>query len=150
MRVFLGGTCGKNAWRESIVIPGLLERGVAHEQIFNPVVSHWNEQAQQREDAAKADPDCLLLYVLASPDPETPDVTQVSGYSLVEAVMSLYDAPDRTMVLFDTTGQAPKTAKGMRKAEQDLRKRFPGAVIFNVHEYGGMLDCLAFRLREEL
>jgi len=25
---------------------------------------------------------------------------------LVEAVMSLYDAPERTVVLFDTTGQA--------------------------------------------
>jgi len=145
MQIFLGGTCGKNTWREAIVIPGLLEREVALEQIFNPIVEHWDEQAQRREDEAKADHNYLLLYVLASPDPQTPDVTQVSGYSLVEAVMSLYDAPERTVVLFDTTGQARKTTKGMRKAEQDLRKRFPCAMIFGAHEYDRMLDCLAFR-----
>lgn len=142
--VFLGGTCGRNSWREGIVIPGLLARGVAPECIYNPVVSHWDAQAQAREDAAKASPDYLLLYVLASPDPATPDVRSISGYSLAEAIMSLYDAPNRTVVLFDTTGQERKTAKGMRKAEQDLRQRFPRAPIFT--EYAELVDWLAMCL----
>lgn len=148
MRVFLGGTCGSNHWREEIVIPGLLERGVALEQIFNPVVERWDETAQANEDASKASPDHLLLFVLASPDPATPDVTQVSGYSLVEAVMALYDAPSRTIVLFDTTSQARKAAKGMRKAAQDLRLRFPDAPIFT-DDFGATIECVAARLQPE-
>jgi hypothetical protein len=143
-RIFLGGTCGKNPWRESLVIPALLERGVQPDQIFNPVVSHWDETAQANEDAAKASPDYLVLFVLASPDPQTAEVTQVSGYSLVEAVMALYDAPERAVVFFDTTGMARKTAKGMRKAEQDLRQRFPQAPIFS--DYAALIDWIASRL----
>lgn len=143
-RVFLGGTCASNPWREEIVIPGLLERGVTPEQIFNPVVPHWDEQAQAREDTAKADPDYLLLFVLASPDPARADVTQISGYSLVEAVMALYDAPKRTVVLFDTTGMAHRTVKGMTKAAQDLQQRFPDAPIF--YNYSALIDWLAAHL----
>lgn len=145
-RLFLGGTCGDNSWREDIVIPALLEHGIRLERIFNPVVSHWDEQAQANEDAAKANPDYLLLFVLASPaDPSAMDVTQISGYSLAEAIMSLYDAPERTVVLFNTAGMAKKTAKGMKKAEQDLRLRFPDAPIFT--DYSPLIDWLAPRLR---
>jgi hypothetical protein len=143
-QVFLGGTCGNNHWREEIVIPALLGRGIALHQIFNPVVSHWDEQAQANEDAAKADPDCLLLFVLASPDPTTTEVTQVSGYSLVETVMALYDSPARTAVLFDVTGMARKTAKGLRKAQQDLCARFPQAPIFT--DYPALIEWVAARL----
>jgi len=143
-QIFLGGTCGNNPWRESLMIPALLEHGVRPEQIFNPVVSHWDETAQANEDAAKANPDYLLLFVLASPDPEASEVTQISGYSLAEAIMALYDAPARTVVLFDTTGMARKTAKGMRKTEQDLRQRFPQAPIFS--DYAALIDWIVSRL----
>jgi hypothetical protein len=145
-QVFLGGTCGDNHWREDIVIPALLERGIAPSRIFNPVVSHWDKQAQANEDAAKAHPQCLLLFVLASPDPASADVSQVSGYSLVETVMALYDYPARTVVLFDVTGMARKTAKGLRKAQQDLCARFPEAPIFT--DYSALIDCLAASLTQ--
>lgn len=145
-RIFLGGTCGDNPWREDIVIPGLLERGIRQERIFNPVVSHWDEQAQANEDAAKANPAYLLLFVLASPaDPSATEVTQISGYSLAEAIMALYDVPERVVLLFDTTGMARKTAKGMNKTEQDLRQRFPTAPIFN--DYSALVDWLVHCLR---
>lgn len=143
-KVFLGGTVGKNAWRETIVIPALLKHGIASEHIFNPVVSHWDTQAQAREDAAKANPDYLLLFVLASPDPASTEVTQVSGYSLVEAVMALYDSSERTGVLFEVTGLARKPAKGMLKACQDLGQRFPQAPIFT--DYAALIDWVVNHL----
>ncbi|HEY0754250.1 MAG TPA: hypothetical protein VGD98_09830 [Ktedonobacteraceae bacterium] len=127
--IFLGGTVGAHPWREQIVIPGLLAKGVPEQAIFNPVVTSWDEAAQQREDQAKADPTYLLLYVLASPEYQPESVT-VSGYSLVEAVMSLYEAPRRTVLVFDTALMSRRTAKGMRKAAQDLQERFPTAPIF--------------------
>src|SRR2546423_14768504 len=100
--IFLGGTVGANNWRTEIVIPSLIERGVPAEILFNPVVEHWDKQAQEREDDAKRVADCLL-YVLASPDPHG-HTSNVSAYSLVEATMHLYDALDRTVVVLDTTG----------------------------------------------
>ena len=132
-RIFLGGTVGANAWRESVVIPGLLARGVPPQAIFSPVVPHWDAQAQAQEDQAKRDPDCLLLYVLASPD-SMMNSPVVSGYSLVEAVMSLYDAPHRTVIVFDTSHMAKRTARGMEKAAQDLRQRFPYAPILTTYD----------------
>lgn len=146
-QVFLGGTTGNNHWREDIVIPALLKRGIALSQIFNPVLPHWDEQAQANEDAAKSNPECLLLFVLASPDPATPDVSQVSGYSLVETVMAFYDNPARTVVLFDITGMARKTAKGLRKAQQDLHARFPEAPIFT--DYSTLINWIVTRLAQE-
>jgi hypothetical protein len=144
MKVFLGGTTRHNDWRSAIVIPGLLERGIAPEQIFNPLVAHWDAAAQADEDARKADPEYLLLFVLASPEPAEADCTQISGYSLAEMIMALYDAPQRTAVLVDVTGLAAWTAKGLKKAEQDLRLRFPSAPIFT--DYAALLDYLASRL----
>lgn len=146
-KIFLGGTVGVNPWRETAVLPGLLAKGVPEHAVFNPVVIHWDAQAQAREDQAKQDPLCLLLYVLASPD-GTEDSRIVSGYSLVEAVMSLYDAPERTVVVFDTSSMARRTARGMQKAAQDLRKRFPDAPIFT--SYQDAIDWLVARMDKNI
>lgn len=142
--VFLGGTCGDNRWREEIVIPALLERGVDPSCLFNPVVKHWDEAAQRREDRAKQVA-AYQLYVIASPDPGTPEVANVSAYSLVEATMGLYDAPERTVILMDVTGMAKHTAKALLKSVADWRQRFPGAPIFV--EYAALVEWLAPRLK---
>jgi len=140
--LFLGGTCGENQWREDIVIPGLVSRGVDPALIFNPVVDDWNEEAQAREDELKRTTR-YMLYVIASPNPDGVSAN-VSAYSLVELIMSLYDAPRRTVALFDTTGMAPHAAKAIKKSMQDLRQRFPHAPIFS--EYTALLDWLAGEL----
>lgn len=144
--VFLGGTCGSNNWRKDIVIPGLLERGVSPECLFDPVVEHWGEEAQKREDAAKIFAD-YQLYVIASPDPSAPEVTNVSGYSLVEATMGLYDASGKTVILVDTTGMAKHTGKAIAKCAADWRKRFPDAPIFA--DYASLIEWLAVQLRND-
>lgn len=130
--IFLGGTVGGNKWRTEIVIPALLERGIPESMLFNPVAEHWGRQEQEREDKVKRTAK-YLLYVLASPDPHG-STANISAYSLVEAIMHLYDAPDRTLVMLDTTGMAKHTAKAMTKAVSDLRARFPAAPIFYSYE----------------
>ena len=140
--IFLGGTIGANTWRTDIIIPALIARGVAEDALFNPVVEHWNKQAMENEDAAKHTAD-YLLYVLASPDPHG-HTANVSAYSIVEATMHLYDAPERTVVDYDTMGMAKHTTKAMTKAMSDLRQRFPNAPIFD--NYDDAIEYLASKL----
>jgi uncharacterized phage-like protein YoqJ len=140
--IFLGGTIGANNWRTEIVIPALIERGVPAETLFNPVVEHWDRQAQEREDEVKHTAD-YLFYVLASPDPHG-QTSNVSAYSLVEATMHLYDASERTIVVLDTTGMPRHTTKAMTKAINDLRKRFPNAPIFD--DYASAIEYLVQKL----
>ena len=124
--VFLGGTCGKNTWRDGL-IQRLMERGVPKEALFNPVVEHWDEEAQRREDLMKVDQSVFMLYMLADPMTEE---GRLSFYSLLEATMGLYDEPHRTAVVFDSTRMPSRSAKSNDKACADLKKRFPGAPIF--------------------
>jgi hypothetical protein len=123
--VFLGGTCGNNNWRDGLSAR-LMARGVPAESLFNPVVANWDEAAQQREDEAKKKADFNLFYL---GDPQQAD-NRVSFYSLLEATMGLYDAPARTVVVFDTTGMPKPMEKSNVKACKDLKARFPEAPIF--------------------
>jgi hypothetical protein len=140
--IFLGGTIGSNNWRTEIAIPALIERGISEEDIFNPVVEHWDKAAQEKEDEVKRIAR-FLFYVLASPDPHG-HTSNVSGYSLVEATMHLYDDAHRTILVFDTTGMPRHTAKALTKAISDLRKRFPTAPIFD--NYTDAFDYLVEKL----
>ena len=124
--VFLGGTCGNNEWRVGL-IARLIARGVPAEALFNPVVKDWNTAAQANEDRAKVEAGSMLYYL---GDPQQPE-NHVSFYSLLEAAMGLYDAPERTVVVFDSTGMPKQFAKATAKAFADLRKRFPDAPIFD-------------------
>lgn len=124
-QVFLGGTCGNNNWRNGL-IQRLTELGVPSEALFNPVVDDWNDEAQAAEDAAKAESQ-YMLYYLGDP---MQDFNRSSFYSLLEATMGLYDAPERTVVVFDTTGMPESVAKSNTKACKDLKARFPEALIF--------------------
>lgn len=124
-QVFLGGTCGNNNWRDGL-IQRLTELGVPLSALFNPVVDNWDEAAQAAEDAAKAESEYMLYYL---GDPQQDD-NRCSFYSLLEATMGLYDAPERTVVVFDTTGMPPHIVKSNNKACKDLMARFPEANIF--------------------
>lgn len=124
--VFLGGTCGNNNWRDGF-IQRLTDRGVDPENLFNPVVPNWNEEAQKAEDAAKESSQYMLYYLGDPMEPEN----HVSFYSLAEGIMGLYDSRDRTIVVFDPAEGMPKHAvKAHQKACKDLKKRFPEALIF--------------------
>jgi hypothetical protein len=124
--VFLGGTCGKNNWRLGL-IERLLARGVPSEALFNPVVLDWDAAAQVAEDKAKAEAGAMFYY-LGNPND---GANNLSFYSLLEAAMGLYDAPERTVVVFDATDMPSHAAKATAKAFKDLKARFPDAAIFD-------------------
>ena len=100
-KVFLGGTCGTNNWRDGF-IERLTARGVDPKLLFNPVVKDWNPTAAALETRVKSIAEWCLFYIgspVTNGDPNT-----ISTYSIVEAIMNLYDRPDRTIVVFDNTG----------------------------------------------
>lgn len=117
--VFLGGTCANNHWREERVIPELLKYGISEEQIINPVVEHWTHEQQLKEDQ-----NCLLVFVLATPDKNVINNEFKSLYSLAEVIMCLYEHPDRTILLCDETGLDRRSIKVLRKIEKDIMIRF--------------------------
>lgn len=138
-QVFLGGTCGKNEWRTAF-IETLVARGVPASAFFNPVVSNWDEAAQKAEDAAKAESAYMLFYI-SNPGTEG---NQVSAYSLVEAVMGLYDNPDRTILVVDTSDLLDHVKKALTKSVKDLKKRFPNGMVLGSREEA--IDLLASKL----
>jgi hypothetical protein len=122
--VFLGGTCGNNRWRDSFIAEAVAA-GVPRASLFNPVVEEWSDAAQWVEEAAKARATEFVYYIA---DPQQEGLT-VSAYSLVEATMALYDAPDRTVVVFDASGMSGHALKAMAQARTVLARRFPAARI---------------------
>lgn len=123
--IFLGGTVGKNNWREPF-IERLVASGVSRDSIFNPVVKDWNEAARESEEKAKKEASHFLFYI-ANPYLEG---STLSAYSMVEATMALYDSPDTTVVVFDPTDIEGHSLKAFLQTEKVLRKRFPTAKIF--------------------
>lgn len=123
--IFLGGTVGNNNWRIQF-IENLVALGFNENEIFNPVVEDWNEEAQIREDTAKTE-SRYMIYYLADPM-QGPNA--ISAYSMVEATMALYDDRERTVVVFDMTGLEGHALKSYRKTASDLKKRFADANIF--------------------
>jgi len=95
MKVFLGGTCNGSEWRKTLI--PLLEI-----EYFDPVVSDWNEEAQEREAEAKEACD-LRLYVI------TP--MMAGFYSIAEAVDDSNKRPDSTVLVimeYDWQLQEPR------------------------------------------
>ena len=137
--VFLGGTAANNTWRDGL-IEALVGRGISSDALFNPVVKDWNEEAQRREETAKAGASHLVFYV-ADPKQEG---NPLSAYSMVEATMALYDKPDRTVVVFDTEGLSGHPLKAMNQTLKVLKARFPGANIFGTRH--DAIDWLASQL----
>jgi len=123
--LFLGGTCGNNDWRTNFT-KELISGGVPADDIFNPVVSDWNAEAQANEEKAKKEATYLMFYIA---DPKLED-SNLSAYSMVEATMGLYDKPE-TVVVFDYAGIEGHSRKSMQQTEKVLKARFPTARIFS-------------------
>ncbi len=137
--VFLGGTYANANWRQTF-IEDLVSDGVPAETIFNPVVPDWTPECQAAEDIAKATAKYNLFYLC---DPKQ-EGNPVSVYSLVEAVMGLYDQPSNTVVVFDNAGYTGQALKSLVKSEKDMRKRFPSGLIFGSRDEA--LDFLSEKL----
>lgn len=113
LSVFLGGTCGDSKWRDA-----LAEKLQTNVDAFNPVVADWNEEAQKREDAHKANDDVNLFVI-------TPATN--SPYSLFEIALCVGEDKDRLVVAFldEDNGRVhePHMQKAVNKIKKDLTKR---------------------------
>ena len=136
--VFLGGTAANNDWRVNF-IKELVNRNVPNECLFNPVVKDWNEEAQHKEEVAKANASHLVFYIA---DPKQ-DGNPLSEYSMVEATMALYDKPSRTVIVFDIDGMSGHPLKAINQTFKVLKARFPEANIFGSGKES--IDWLAFQ-----
>lgn len=125
-QVFLGGTIGDNNWRKEKAIPYLLKQGVVVNQIYDPVVDEWDKDSEKLEDLAKHESAYRLFYIA---HPKTPG-NAISTYSLVEAIVGLYDYPESTVVVFDTVGMPDQVRKAIIKTEKEMKLRFPTGYIF--------------------
>ena len=73
-KIFLGGTCNNDSWREELVIPVLQELGF---DFFNPVVEDWTEDCIVIEEKEKKEAFCNLFVITSN---------MKGVYSIAEAV----------------------------------------------------------------
>lgn len=125
--VFLGGTVGRNPWRQG-AMERLMARGLPRHAVFDPVVKDWNEEAQAREERVKREPTTLLLFYLG--DPQDPGVP-VSAFSLVEATLAVCNDRERTVLVFDSDGIGEHGAKVLAQTEKLLHDQAPDVPIYH-------------------
>ena len=102
-KIFLGGTCNEDMWREEIVEPILKERGIP---FFNPVVKDWTPEFIQLEDEAKKESDVLLFVI-------TSKMTGV--YSIAEVIDDSNKKSRRTIFCFLEDGFDESQIKSLDK-----------------------------------
>lgn len=143
MRVFLGGTCGNNPWREKL-LEQLSARRVGTAGFFNPMVraGGWNADIQFLEDQHRNSCDHEVFFI-GDPMEHRSGDDQISPYSMAEALVALHADPDRTMVTFDYTDLVGHGLDATKKFEMDIRKAFPSAKIFS--SLGAAEEWLAMR-----
>jgi hypothetical protein len=125
-KVFLGGTAGNNHWRD-VFISSLLKDGIKEEQILSFQAKTWTNELQNKEERAKKIADYFFFY-LGSPKQKG---KIFSNYSMVEAVMALYDHLAKTVVVLDFAGMKNDQKKVLVQLVHILKKRFPKARIFS-------------------
>lgn len=125
--VFLGGTCNDSTWRENLI--QLLDKNVNY---FNPVVSDWNKEAQEREIYEKKNSK-YNLYVI------TPLMTGV--FSIAEVVDDSNKFPKKTMFCvlrrdIDKSGKRKYFDEGQIKSLEAVKSmvRANGAYVFDTLE----------------
>ena len=127
MTVFLGRTCNGSDWREKL--KPLLEIDA-----FDPVVSEWNETAQQREISAREQSE-FLLYVL------TPKMT--GFYSVAELMNDAHRNPERTLYCFlEEDGEARFTSHQIKslKATGELVAETQARCFESLNEVASFLN----------
>lgn len=128
---FLGGTCGNNPWREHL-LDDLAARGVNTKRLIDPVVppGTWTAGVKKLEDQIRPLCDTEIFYI-GDPMEERKDDMQFSTYSVVEALVCLYNDPRFTVVAFDYEGITGHVLDAYKTVEADMRKRFPKGLIFS-------------------
>ncbi len=115
--VFLGGTTNKTNWREELI--PLLDINY-----FNPVVTDWNEEAQQKEIEKRKSCD-FVLYVI------TPKME--GCYSIAEVTDDSNKRPEKTILCVLDKDDDNEFNKHQSKSLDMLKKMIEnnGATVCN-------------------
>lgn len=125
MLIFLGGTVGNNDWRDSF-IADLVNSGIPEAWIFNPVVPDWNDEAYQREEAAKRQATHFIFWLSSPKQADNP----TSTYSIHEAYTAMIEEPERTVIVFDLRGMIGHALETMRAVRDEMISEFGDNRIF--------------------
>jgi hypothetical protein len=125
-RVFLGGTCNGDTWREHL--KSLLEGRV---DCFDPVVPEWTDEARAREVQERDRCDYCLYFI-------TPRMKGV--YSIAEAVEDAIKRPRKCVFAYDDTdvGWDPHALKSIRQVG-DMVFRNGGSVAVGLRCVASLL-----------
>lgn len=115
-QVFLGGTCNGSTWRDRMSYY-LTSEGLGY---FNPVVTDWNEEAQQNELKARETCDYCLYAI-------TPKKT--GDYAIAEVIDDSNKRPEKTVLVL------LRDDDGLRF--DDVQWKSLGAVANMVERNGG-------------
>ena len=115
-RVFLGGACGRSEWRRLEAIPLFEKAGIP---TVNPQVDDWTPDLLAKEELAKNDPACTLLWVIN-------DETRGTG-SMIEAMHFAHQCPSRFILVVEkpygnSLGDAEDVADDIRRGRVILEK----------------------------
>jgi hypothetical protein len=124
-KVFLGGTCGKTTWRNTLI--ELLKI-----DYFNPVVDDWTEDCQKEELKQRELCD-FCLYTI------TPDME--GFYSIAEMVDDSNKRPEKCVVCFLTIGETYKNC--FTKSQLYSIKAIKNMITKNGSKVFGSLDEVA-------
>ena len=82
-KIFLGGTCNNNTWRNQI-------EKLVQVAMFNPVVDDWTEECQAIEMDEKENKCDIHLYVITS--------QMIGVFSIAEVIDSVHNKTKKTLL----------------------------------------------------
>ncbi len=129
-RVFLGGTCVGEDWREEFI--SFLHPDTVY---FNPVVKNWNKAAKARENTEKELCDINLFYINSS---------MVGAYSIAEAVDSANQRGSSCVFAVNVKGFSDEQINSFEAIIELIRKRGGSACfVDNIKELVEHVYCVA-------
>ena len=135
-KVFLGGTANNSTWRETL-ISQLDSTKISY---FNPVVSDWNEQAQQEEIKQRKECD-FVLYVITK--------ELLGFYSIAEVVDDSNKRPKKTIFCYLEEGFNEHQIKSL-KATSRMVKENRAKVCESLEEVAEYLNSERVEVRMEV
>ncbi len=124
--ILLDGTAGANGWRIPFM-KKLQEAGFGADEIFNPVVANYNQEAKRREAKARKAATMHMFYVASPFQNDNPMSLNAMGRSLY----ALQNHPHKTVIVTDDTDIEGHHKKSFAKYVKDMKRDYPLAAIFD-------------------
>jgi hypothetical protein len=109
------------------VVAPLIERGVLFKTFFNSEEADLDKRAKALDDEA-GEKASFAVFLLGGPEADASDVCLDSLFGVA---MSLYENPERTVVVFDLAGVPTNAREVFENVFQHMKYRCPDLHVFN-------------------